>query len=119
MVNSIYNNIHKYDNIDLTQKLFLDTECIYNIYYYNSISAYYNNDRESGYYCCKKLIYNNKNIDETVNNIVFYEENILNDTMEENIKLFYKIDDIIYKKETNIDDNYIKLWEILFLNVKN
>ena len=121
MVNNIYNSTKKYniDNIDYTKKLFVNTECNNNIYYYNSISAFYNDDNESGYYCCKKLIENNCNIDETVKNIIFYTDNILNDTMENLLKLFYKIDELIYKKECNIDESYFNLWELLFSQVKN
>jgi GR25 family glycosyltransferase involved in LPS biosynthesis/molybdopterin-guanine dinucleotide biosynthesis protein A len=121
MVNNIYNSTKKYniDNIDYTKKLFLNIKCNNNVYYYNSISAFYNNDNESGYYCCKKLIENNCNLEETIKNILFYEENIKNDILENQIKLFYKIDDLIYRKECNINESYFNLWEVLFSQVKN
>ena len=58
-------------------------------------------------------------MDETIKNILFYDENIKNDILENQIKLFYKIDDLIYKKECNIHESYFNLWEVLFSQVKN
>lgn len=117
MVNNIYNSIKNY-NIDISKKLFVHTNAENEIYYYNSISAFYMNNKESGYYCCKKLIENHSNIDDTVKNIMFYEELLNNDKIENIVKLFYNLDEIIYKKECNIDYKYFDLWELLFEKVK-
>jgi GR25 family glycosyltransferase involved in LPS biosynthesis len=116
MVNLLYKKFKNYSKNISSDKLFLDREK-YNdlIEYNNSISAFYvSNEKESGYECCKKIIRNNiigeHLMKSTLSNVMFYKEFIEKDT--NSLDLFYLIDDIICKKDNNLNIN--ELWNLLF-----
>ena len=85
MVSSLYNKFKhiSLDNIDETNKIFLDHSKYIELHYYASISGCYCNERKSAYEACKYLLLNNwKFIENTISNLQFYITSILNKTLK-------------------------------------
>ena len=75
MVSSLYNKFKhiSLDNIDETNKIFLDHSKYIEMHYYASISGCYCNERKSAYDACKYLLLNKwKFIENTISNLQFY-----------------------------------------------
>ena len=75
MVSSLYNKFKhiSLDNIDETNKIFLDHSKYIELHYYASISGCYCNERKSAYDACKYLLLNKwKFIENTISNLQFY-----------------------------------------------
>ena len=75
MVSSLYNKFKhiSLDNIDETNKIFLDYSKYIEMHYYASISGCYCNEKKSAYDACKFLLLNKwKFIENAISNLQFY-----------------------------------------------
>ena len=123
LVHSLYET-YKDIKVNLVKKLFVTTT-YYNHHmdFYNSISAFYINKHESGYQSIKNII-NSEKIEEskkflTLNNMQFYQQNLLKDN-NLTLDFFYKVNDIIIKKgqKHTLNNEEIKHWNIIFQKVR-
>jgi hypothetical protein len=120
LINSFYHKFKNY-NKNLENKLFLFSYLYKDeLEFMNSISAYYVNDYDSGYDCCKTILTNRitnyRVLKATLNNLQFYEKYIEND--DNSLDFFYKLDTLlndIHNNDEEIESNYIKIWEKLFI----
>ena len=102
VVNLLYNRYKGYKRGMAEGKLFVEQDKYRDLLeYHNSISAFYVNDKESGYACCKQIITNSLMdlalLNSTLSNLRFYQDLLLNETLEEREKLFIKIDTLLDK----------------------
>lgn len=119
MVNMLYKNHKNYreKNGDIHSKLFLSLyEYEYKMEHLASISSYYIGDLKNGYECCKVLL-NNKDVptfmkSNTMNNMIFYKDYILNDSIDNVVMIFHNYNDMI--KNINIEDSHLFIWNLLF-----
>lgn len=74
---------------DNNNKLFINHSNLDRFFYYNSISSYYIGDLDSGYKCCKYLLENNKYVDITISNLIFYKNNFILDNDKDKLIKFF------------------------------
>ena len=74
---------------DNNNKLFINHSHLDRFFYYNSISSYYVGDLDSGYNCCKYLLENNKYVDITISNLIFYKNNFILDNDKDKLIKFF------------------------------
>lgn len=92
MVSSLYNKFKhiSLDNIDKTNKIFLDHSKYIEMHYYASISGCYCNEHKSAYDACKYLLLNNwKFIENTISNLQFYITHFKQDLNKEPLIDFF------------------------------
>ena len=120
LVNALYHKFKDYKQVcvpKLGEKLFVN-RFFYNdrLEFFNGIIAYYVNDKVSGYNCCKQVLINQlvgqNELTITLNNLIYYREIMEKD---DTLKLFYVIDEMIYKNNELVYNNAVsELWELLF-----
>ncbi len=122
-VNMLYEKFKNYNKTPSSDKLFLDINSYENnLEYFNSISAFYVKDLNSGYESCKRIINsfinnekNNMYLQTTINNILFYSNNLEKDELDEILVLFKNINKKILEKDVNFNtSNLEKVWNILY-----
>jgi hypothetical protein len=119
MVNALY---HKYKNYNKAPagKLFLSEDRYKDVIEYaNSISAFYISDKKSGYECCKSILKNAVMpphlLLNTLSNLGFYRDYILQDDIMNAMALFESVDNVlVYEKDDDIPQSHYEIWEILF-----
>ena len=122
-VNMLYEKFKNYNKTPSSDKLFVDINSYENnLEYFNSISAFYVKDLNSGYESCKRIINsfinnekNNMYLQTTINNILFYSNNLEKDELDEILVLFKNINKKILEKDVNFNtSNLEKVWNILY-----
>ena len=105
MVDMIYTRIQQnYGKLNLTNKLFVLDSLYHEVMdYVNVIACYYTKNFASGYGSIKKIVSEQQlprhKMDATINNMIFYQDNLKNDPDEkESAELFRGIVQIIAKK---------------------
>ena len=114
MINLLY---HKHKNyIKPIEKIFLFGDLyIHELEFENILSAYHIHDFESGYLCCKTIIKNSINKNKlyiTYNHLLYYNECIKKDTLEECTFLLNKIYKFIQEVDL-IENNIIEVLNII------
>ena len=118
LVNALYHRFKGYNQNPSEFKLFVSQMAYKDrIEYLNSISASYVNDKESGYNCCKKIILSGflptQELSQTIRNLNVYREFLDKDVSDDVIKMFEKIDKIIFSNK--LDDPAVSnIWKVLY-----